>query len=209
MSLFSGWSEGRCNNAGMGEQYGVVDRRRFLGVCSALGLGQTLMPGVLWGMAAQAPAASSSGEKAKELGKITPEMIDAAAVIAGIKLKDEQKSMMLEGLGKQRDSVIAIRSMKLANSVAPAFVFDPDEARYRAEADADECGSGCFAVERWRGSAGVCLGAGACGAGEDTQGDERCAHEDVPGAVEAARSASALCDYADRGAGAEAGGRRG
>jgi Asp-tRNA(Asn)/Glu-tRNA(Gln) amidotransferase A subunit family amidase len=104
----------------------ATSRRRFLGVCSAVGLGQTLLPGVLWGMAAQAPAANGGdGRAAPALPKITPEMIDAAAVIAGISLTAEQKAMMLEGLGKQRDSVMVIRSMKIENSVAPAFVFDP------------------------------------------------------------------------------------
>jgi Asp-tRNA(Asn)/Glu-tRNA(Gln) amidotransferase A subunit family amidase len=105
----------------------AASRRRFLGVCSALGLGQTLLPGVLWAMAAQAPAANGGDGKTgtPALPKITPEMIDAAAAIAGISLTAEQKTMMLDGLTKQRDSVMTIRSMKIANSVAPAFVFDP------------------------------------------------------------------------------------
>jgi hypothetical protein len=78
-------------------------------------------------MAAQAPAANGGDGKteAPALPKITPEMIDAAAVIAGVTLTAEQKTMMLDGLTKQRDSVMAIRSMKIANSVAPAFLFDP------------------------------------------------------------------------------------
>ncbi|MEO6909941.1 MAG: amidase family protein, partial [Edaphobacter sp.] len=101
---------------------GRVDRRKFLGICSVAGLGQTLLPGVLFGMAqVQSPLATGS----RELGKITPEMIDAAAVIAGITVTDEQKKMMLEGLKEQRDSVTVIRSMHLTNSLAPAFVFDP------------------------------------------------------------------------------------
>lgn len=119
----------------MSEQSGVVDRRRFLGVCSALGVGQTLLPGVLWGMAAQAvnhpgtsaqaPAANGNDGKPQALPEITPEMIDAAAAIAGITLTAEQKSMMLDGLKQKRDSVMVIRSMKIPNSVPPAFVFDP------------------------------------------------------------------------------------
>ncbi len=108
----------------MSEQSGVVDRRRFLGVCSALGVGQTLLPGVLWGMA-QAPDVRHDDGKPQKLPDITPEMIDAAAVIAGIMLTAEQKSMMLDGLKQKRDSVMVIRSMKIPNSVAPAFVFDP------------------------------------------------------------------------------------
>jgi Asp-tRNA(Asn)/Glu-tRNA(Gln) amidotransferase A subunit family amidase len=105
-------------------------RRRFLAACAAAGVGNTLLPGVLFGMAATTEGqsrgvAADGSEKKPDLPKITPEMIDAAAVIAGISLTAEQKTMMLDGLGKQRDSVMAIRSMKLANSVAPAFVFDP------------------------------------------------------------------------------------
>src|ERR1700678_1196876 len=52
-------------------------------------------------------------------------MIDAAAVIAGIVVTDEQKKMMLEGLEQLRKSYSAIRDLKMPNSVAPAFVFDP------------------------------------------------------------------------------------
>jgi Asp-tRNA(Asn)/Glu-tRNA(Gln) amidotransferase A subunit family amidase len=52
-------------------------------------------------------------------------MIDAAAVIAGVTATHEQKTMMLDALKEQRDSVVVIRSMNIPNSVAPAFVFDP------------------------------------------------------------------------------------
>jgi Asp-tRNA(Asn)/Glu-tRNA(Gln) amidotransferase A subunit family amidase len=82
-------------------------------------------------MVAQAPSGPSTkaGEGAgvdhDHLTAITPEMMDAAGAIAAVKLTAEQKTMMLDGLKKQRDSVLAIRSMKIPNSVAPAFVFDP------------------------------------------------------------------------------------
>ncbi|MBS1800648.1 MAG: amidase [Acidobacteria bacterium] len=114
----------------MSEQSMVLNRRWFLGVCSAAGLGQTLLPGVLWGMAAQASSnpttnIEGAGVDRDHLAKITPEMIDAAAAIAAIKLTAEQKTMVLEDLRQQRDSVLVIRSMKIPNSVAPAFVFDP------------------------------------------------------------------------------------
>ncbi len=109
-----------------------MDRRGFLGVCSMMGLGQTLLPGALFTLATQAKAQSSpivGGGEVKastdNMAKITPEMIDAAAVIAGISVTDEQKKMMLEGLGQLRKSYTAIRDLKMPNSVAPAFVFDP------------------------------------------------------------------------------------
>jgi len=103
----------------------TASRRRFLGVCSAVGLGPTLLPGVLFGMAAQTQSSATPSAEAHEMAKITPEMIDAAAAIAGVSLTAEQKTMMLEGLTKQRDSVAVIRTMKIPNNVAPAFVFDP------------------------------------------------------------------------------------
>jgi Asp-tRNA(Asn)/Glu-tRNA(Gln) amidotransferase A subunit family amidase len=123
----------------MSEQSGLVDRRRFLGVCSAVGLGQTLLPGVLWGMAALAtpnPAKTEgAGVDHDHLAAITPEMIDAAAAIAAVKLTDEQKKMVLDGLKQQRDSVLVIRSMKIPNSVAPAFVFDPVPAGIKLDTE--------------------------------------------------------------------------
>ena len=109
-----------------------LDRRGFLGVCSMVGLGQTLLPGVLFTLAAQAKAQSSpivGGGEVKattdDMAKITPQMIDAAAVIAGISVTDEQKKTMLEGLEQLRKSFVAIRDLKIPNSVAPAFIFDP------------------------------------------------------------------------------------
>jgi Asp-tRNA(Asn)/Glu-tRNA(Gln) amidotransferase A subunit family amidase len=107
-----------------------LDRRGFLGVCSMVGLGQTLLPGALFVLATQAKAQSSAplggvSADATGLPSITPEMIDAAAVIVGISVTAEQKQMMMEGLDAQRKSYIAIRELKMANGVSPAFVFDP------------------------------------------------------------------------------------
>jgi Asp-tRNA(Asn)/Glu-tRNA(Gln) amidotransferase A subunit family amidase len=107
-----------------------VGRRQFLSVCCMVGLGQTLLPGALFTLAAQAEGQSAAAADGKQpdaaaLTKITPEMIDAAAVIAGVTLLGEQKKLMLEGLTSQRDSAVAIRGLKIANSVAPALVFDP------------------------------------------------------------------------------------
>ena len=101
-------------------------------MCSMVGLGKTLLPGALFTLATQAKAQSSpivGGSEVKastdSMPKITPGMIDAAAVIAGISITDEQKKMMLEGLEQLRKSYTAIRDLKMPNSVAPAFVFDP------------------------------------------------------------------------------------
>ena len=101
-----------------------VDRRRFLAACSAAGLGGTLFPGALLALATP-PLEAQSPDAAQPLAKITPAMIDAAAVIAGLTLPDDVKTMMLDGLTSQRDSTLEIRKLALPNSVGPSFAFDP------------------------------------------------------------------------------------
>jgi len=120
----------------MSEHAGSLDRRKFLAVCSAAGLQQTLLPGVLWGMAVQKPSQVAPADVDHDhLASITSEMIDAAAAIAAIKLTGEQKTQVLDGLKQQRDSVLVIRSMKIANSVPPAFVFDPVPAGMKLDTE--------------------------------------------------------------------------
>jgi Asp-tRNA(Asn)/Glu-tRNA(Gln) amidotransferase A subunit family amidase len=90
----------------------MLDRRAFLAFCSRLGLTSTLLPGVLWGMA-------------DEKNKVTREMIDAAAAIADVRIADEYKDMLLDGLNGYSESFEAIYALHLKNDVAPALIFDP------------------------------------------------------------------------------------
>jgi Asp-tRNA(Asn)/Glu-tRNA(Gln) amidotransferase A subunit family amidase len=102
----------------------TLDRRGFLACCSRVGMASPLLPGILYTLAAQAQEAGK--EKEPALAKITEEMIDRATELAGVgPFSAEQKKMMLDGLNEQRGGYDAIRSMKLPNSVAPAFVFHP------------------------------------------------------------------------------------
>jgi Asp-tRNA(Asn)/Glu-tRNA(Gln) amidotransferase A subunit family amidase len=96
-----------------------LDRRAFLSTCSRVGLGLTLFPGALYALAAQ----EKTGADTKP--KITPEMIDAAAVLAGVTIAPEQKQMMLDGLNQQHEAYDAIRKLHLPNSLPPAYIFDP------------------------------------------------------------------------------------
>jgi Asp-tRNA(Asn)/Glu-tRNA(Gln) amidotransferase A subunit family amidase len=99
----------------------TLDRRGFLAACSQAGIASALLPGVLYTLAAQAQEMA----KPDEPFKVTDVMLDQAAVLAGVLLTAEQKKMMLGRLEGQRESYQAIRKLKLPNSVAPAFVFDP------------------------------------------------------------------------------------
>src|SRR5262245_31352 len=66
----------------------MLDRRRFLAVCSGLGFGSTLFPGTLWAIAQGKPA-------------ITRDMIEQAAAIAGVAIPDASRQMMLDNLNEQ------------------------------------------------------------------------------------------------------------
>ncbi len=106
-----------------------AERRRFLAACSALGLSATLFPGALLALATRSAAGQASARETAAttaaFGTITPEMIGEAAVIAGIKIDDAQRAMMLDGLNNQRDEAAQVRALPLPNSVAPACIFDP------------------------------------------------------------------------------------
>ncbi len=90
----------------------LTDRRRFLSVCSSLGLTSTLLPGVLWAMGKDAPA-------------ITPELLGSACKVAGLELDEEQRKLMVKTLNEQLVGARDIRAMDLPNAVSPAFSFDP------------------------------------------------------------------------------------
>jgi Asp-tRNA(Asn)/Glu-tRNA(Gln) amidotransferase A subunit family amidase len=102
----------------------TLDRRGFLTACSRAGITSALLPGVLYTLAAQAQEAVGTDQSKPP--KITAEMIDQAAILAGVgPFTAEQKKMMIDGLVDVNGAVKAIRKLKLPNSVAPAFVFHP------------------------------------------------------------------------------------
>jgi len=90
----------------------MLDRRRFLAVCSQLGLSSTLFPGVLWSMA-----------DAK--GKVTKEMVETAAEVADVPLPEEYVQAMLDGLNENKKHYEEIYGLHIPNSVPPAYIFDP------------------------------------------------------------------------------------
>lgn len=101
-----------------------LDRRRFFSTCSAFGLGSTLFPGVLWALAHNSSQPQSQVQGAAE-PKITPEMITQAAAIAGVDIPAEDRQMMLRSLTDHLRGYGEIYKLHMANSVAPALIFDP------------------------------------------------------------------------------------
>jgi Asp-tRNA(Asn)/Glu-tRNA(Gln) amidotransferase A subunit family amidase len=89
----------------------LSDRRAFLGYFGALGLGSTLLPGVLW---------AQSREQ-----EITVETVRCAEEIAGVALEPEARESIVSDLRGQRRSIEALQAVELPNDVPPALTFGP------------------------------------------------------------------------------------
>ncbi|MEP6493443.1 MAG: amidase [bacterium] len=93
------------------------DRRAFMAYFTSIGLGATLLPGVLWAQA---------GGGQQQLGpEITKEMIAAAEEISGLHFSDEERTAMAGSLQRMRQGLQTLHKEPLDQSVLPAIVFDP------------------------------------------------------------------------------------
>jgi Asp-tRNA(Asn)/Glu-tRNA(Gln) amidotransferase A subunit family amidase len=93
----------------------AFNRRRFLGYFTAAGLGGTLLPGALLAVAQDAP-------------EIKPEMVSAAAKLAGLPLTAEAEKQIAAGLSRRGGLLQDFRDlgdMNLGNDTPSALVFNP------------------------------------------------------------------------------------
>ena len=88
------------------------DRRDFMTFVGGFGVAGTLLPGLLWA-------------EAESTGSISREALLRAEEVAGISFTDEERDLMLEGLGDLRDSYRRVREVPLDNAIPPALRFDP------------------------------------------------------------------------------------
>jgi len=89
-------------------------RRRFLSACSGIGLGGTLLPGVLWAQIQQV------GEP-----KVTAEMLKGALAISGVSFGEDDQKSMLTAVNASLSRYEEIRNLHILNNVAPPFYFSP------------------------------------------------------------------------------------
>ena len=90
------------------------DRRSFMAYFSSIGLGSTLLPGVLWSQLQQQQAST-----------ITPGMIAVAEEIAGVKFSDDERTAMVRGLEGALGAIEQLHKEPLDMSIFPAIVFNP------------------------------------------------------------------------------------
>ncbi len=89
-----------------------LDRRSFMTYFAGIGLGSTLLPGVLW-------AAVSTG------AEINAATIAAAEVLAGLSFDEPERAMMVDGLKTNQSRIAALHKVDIPNSLSPALKFDP------------------------------------------------------------------------------------
>lgn len=90
----------------------LYDRRAFTTYFAGLGLGSTLLPGVLWAEAVKG-------------AEITAATIASAEELAGLEFTDAERAMMVDGLKTNQSRIAALHKVAISNSVAPALVFNP------------------------------------------------------------------------------------
>jgi Asp-tRNA(Asn)/Glu-tRNA(Gln) amidotransferase A subunit family amidase len=89
-------------------------RRRFLGFFSGMGLGGTLLPGVLWAQLQQDGAQ-----------KITLPMLTDALALSGLTFAEEDQKALLQAANQNLARYEEIRRAPIPNDVAPPFYFSP------------------------------------------------------------------------------------
>ena len=89
-------------------------RRRFLSFFSGLGLGGTLLPGVLWAQLQQGDAQ-----------RITAEMLAHALALSGLTVSEEDQRSMLQAANQNLARYEELRQVRIPNDVAPPFYFSP------------------------------------------------------------------------------------
>jgi len=101
-------------------------RRRFMGHFASIGLGTTLVPGVLW--ARMQDAGSQT---------VTLAMVAEALQLSGIDLSEEDRKVMVESANRNLAQYQELRSLDIPNDVSPPFHFSPmvpglkvDKTRY-------------------------------------------------------------------------------
>ena len=90
----------------------IPDRRAFLGYFASIGLGSSLLPGVLWASVARG-------------AEITVQTIAAAEELAGVQFTDAQRAAMVDDLKQQKQQIAELHAVHLDNDVPPAVQFSP------------------------------------------------------------------------------------
>jgi Asp-tRNA(Asn)/Glu-tRNA(Gln) amidotransferase A subunit family amidase len=91
-----------------------LSRRNFLLNFASVGLGSTLLPGVVWAKMEETGATA-----------VTVPMLRAAAAVAGLSFTDEELEGIVVVANQNLSRYAALRRIAIPNNVAPPFYFSP------------------------------------------------------------------------------------
>jgi len=89
-------------------------RRRILGFFSGIGLGGTLLPGVLWAQLQQEGSATPT---------ITAPMLRDALALSGLTFEEEDQKALLQAANQNLTRYEDVRKVKIPNDVGPPYYF--------------------------------------------------------------------------------------
>jgi Asp-tRNA(Asn)/Glu-tRNA(Gln) amidotransferase A subunit family amidase len=89
-------------------------RRRLLGFFSGIGLGGTLLPGVLWAQLQQEGTGSQT---------ITAPMLRDALALSGFSFSDDEQAAMLQAANQNLTRYEEVRKIQIPNNVGPPYYF--------------------------------------------------------------------------------------
>ena len=89
-------------------------RRRFMATFAGVGLGTTLVPGVLWARV------QDSGTQ-----KITLAMVNDALKISGVDVSEDEKAGLVEAANRNLSGYDDLRKLHIPPDVSPPFHFSP------------------------------------------------------------------------------------
>ncbi len=89
-------------------------RRRFMAHFAGIGLGTTLVPGVLWARMQDAGAS-----------RVTLAMVTDALRLSGIDLTEEERTAMVDAANTNLERYEELRKIHIPNDVSPPFHFSP------------------------------------------------------------------------------------
>ncbi len=102
-----------------------IDRRTFMGLCSAAGLSGGRLPSALWRSSAPGLAVDQGTQAPQVPPKITKDMLIAAETMIGLEFTDAKRDLMLDNVNQALTAYATLRKTTVANSVTPALRFDP------------------------------------------------------------------------------------
>src|SRR6185295_340124 len=89
-------------------------RRRFMAHFASIGLGSTLLPGVLWAQVQQSGA-----------NRVSAGMMKESLKLSGMEFSDEEMGRMTNNVNQSLGRWEALHKFHIPNNVSPPFYFNP------------------------------------------------------------------------------------